>query len=167
MLLYQTLSFNIHGKILKKSYKNNKFKISALTWNEEFELPGGSYSVSNVQDYFKYILKKHGEKINNTSIRIYVSSRETRTTFIIKVGYCFELLMPETMKLLGSTKGKINKDKNGENMAYLEITEVVALLAHCNIVKNDYQHDLRVFYTFVPNKSFGQLLDFSLKKFIF
>ena len=107
-----------------------------MTWNEEFELPGGSYSVSNVQDYFKYILKKHGE-------------------------------MPETMKLLGSTKGKINKDKNGENMAYLEITEVVALLAHCNIVKNDYQHDLRVFYTFVPNKSFGQLLDFSLKKFIF
>ena len=73
--------------------------------------------------------------------------------------------MPETMKLLGSTKGKINKDKNGENMAYLEITEVV--LSHCNIVKNDYRHELGVFYRFVPNKSFGQLLDISLKKFIF
>ena len=159
------LSIYYTWKNIKKSYKNNKFKISALTWNEEFELPGESYSVSNVQDYFKYILKKHGEKINNTSIRIYVSRIETRTTFIIKLGYCFELLMSETMKLLGSTKGKIIKDKNGENMAYLEITEVV--LAQCNIVKNDYQHDLRVFHTFVPNKSFGQLLDISLKTFIF
>ena len=61
------------------------------------------------------------------------------------------------MKLLGSTKNKITKDKNGENVPHLEITEVV--LAHCNIVKNDYQQDSRVLYKFVPNKSFGQLLD--------
>ena len=56
MLLYQILTFTIHGK---KSYKNNKCKISAPTWNEEFELPDGSYSVSDIQDYFKYILKKN------------------------------------------------------------------------------------------------------------
>ena len=57
MLLYQTLAFNM--KNIKKSYNNNKFKISALTWNEKFEWPRGSYSVSDVQDSFKYIFKKH------------------------------------------------------------------------------------------------------------
>ena len=58
MFLYQTLAFTIHGKIFKKSYKNNKFKISVPTWNEEFELPDGSYSVSDIQGYFKYIFLK-------------------------------------------------------------------------------------------------------------
>ena len=62
------------------------------------------------------------------------------------------------MKLFGSTKNKITKDKNDENVSHLEITEV-----HCNIVNNDYQQDLRVLHKFVPNKSFGQLLDISLK----
>ena len=61
--------------------------------------------------------------------------------------------MPETMKLLGSTKSKINKDKHGENVPHLEITEVI--LVHCNIVNND-QQDPRVLYTFVPSKSLGQ-----------
>ena len=69
------------------------------------------------------------------------------------------------MKLLGNTKSKINKDKNGENVPQLEITEVV--LIHCNIAKNDYQQDSRVLYTFVPNTSFGELLNISPKKFIF
>ena len=69
--------------------------------------------------------------------------------------------MPETIKLLRSTKRKITKDENGENVPYLEITEVV--LTHCNTVDNDYLQDSRVLYTFVPNKSFGQLLDISRK----
>ena len=69
------------------------------------------------------------------------------------------------MKLLGSTKSKITKDENGKNVLRLEITEVV--LIHRNIVNNDYQQDSRILYTFVPNKSFGQLLDISPKKFIF
>ena len=73
--------------------------------------------------------------------------------------------MPETMKLLGSTKGKITNDKNGENVPHLEITEV--MLVHCNIVNNDYQEDSRVLYVFVPNKPFGQLLDISAKDFKF
>ena len=73
--------------------------------------------------------------------------------------------MPETMKLLGSTKSRITKDENGENVPNLEITEVI--LIHCNIVINDYQQDSRVLYIFVPNKSFGQLLDISPKNFIF
>ena len=69
------------------------------------------------------------------------------------------------MKLLGSTENKITKDKNGENMPHLEITEVV--LVHYNIVNNDYQQDSRVLYTFVPNKSFGSLLDISPANHIF
>ena len=73
--------------------------------------------------------------------------------------------MFEKMKLLGSTKSKVTKDENGENMSYLEIIETV--LIHCNIVNNDYQQDSRVLCTFVPNKSFGQLLDISPKNFIF
>ena len=69
------------------------------------------------------------------------------------------------MKLLGSTKNKITKDKNGENVPHLEITEVV--LVHCNIVNNDYQQDSRVLYTFVPNKYFGGLLDIFPSNHIF
>ena len=69
------------------------------------------------------------------------------------------------MKLLGSTKNKIAKDKNGENVPHLEITEVV--LVHCNIVNNDYQQDSRVLYTFVPNKPFGALLDICPTNHIF
>ena len=73
--------------------------------------------------------------------------------------------MKETMKLLERTKNKITKDKNGENVPHLEITEVV--LVHCNMVNNDYQHDSRVLYTFVQNKSFGSLLDISPSNHIF
>ena len=73
--------------------------------------------------------------------------------------------MPKTMKLLVSTKSKIKEDKNGQNLPYSETTEVI--LIHCNIVNNDYQQDSRVLYTFVPNKSFGQLLDISPQNFIF
>ena len=69
------------------------------------------------------------------------------------------------MKLLGSTESKITKDKNGENVSHLEITEVV--LIYCNIVSNDYQQDSRVLCTFVPNESFGLLVDISPKNFVF
>ena len=90
---------------------------------------------------------------------------ENRITFKIKAGYYLEHLTPEITKLLGSTKSKINKDKNSENIPHLEITEVI--LVHCNIVNNDCQQDSRVLHTFVPNKSFGQLLDISSKNFMF
>ena len=69
------------------------------------------------------------------------------------------------MKLLGSTENEITKDKNGENVPHLEITEVA--LVHCNIVNNDYQQDSRVLYTFVPNKPFGSLLEISPTNHIF
>ena len=108
------LSIYYAWKNIKNSYKNNKFKISASTWNEEFELPGRSYSVSDIQDYFEYILKKHGEETVNPSIKIYINKIENRITFKIKTGYYFEFLTSETMKLLGSAKSKIPKNENGE-----------------------------------------------------
>ena len=67
------LSIYYTWKNMKKSYKNNKRKISAQTWNEEFELPDGSYSAADIQDYFQYILKRHGQNTDNPSIRIYVN----------------------------------------------------------------------------------------------
>ena len=97
-------------KNINSSYNDNKFKISAPTWNDKFELPDGSYSVSNIQDYFEYILKKHGENTDKPSVQIYVNKIENRVTFKIKDGYSLELLTPETMKLLRSTE---TKDKKG------------------------------------------------------
>ena len=69
---------------VKSSYNNNQFKISAPTWSEEFELPDGSYLISDIQDYFEYILKKHNENVDNPPIKIYVNKIENRTTFKIK-----------------------------------------------------------------------------------
>ena len=124
-----------------------------------------SYSILDIQDYFKYILKKHEENTDKPSIKIYVNKIENRITFKIKNGYSLELLTKETMKLLGSTESKITKDKNGKNVPHLEITVVV--LVHCNIVNNNYQQDSRVLYTVVPNKSFGSLLDICPSNHIF
>ena len=110
------------------------------------------------QVYFEYILKKYGEKTDNPSKRICVNKLENRITFKIKTGYYLKILTPEPMQLLGSNENKITKNKNGgENLPHLKITEVV--LVHCNIVNNDYQQGLKFLYAFVPNKSFGQLLD--------
>ena len=153
------LSIYYTWKNVKTSYNNNKFKISAPTWSEEFELQDGSYSVSDIKDYFEYILKKHSESVDNPSIRMYINRIENRTTFKIKNGYYLELLTPETMKLLGSTESKITKDINGENVPHLEVVELV--LVHCNLVNNDYQQDSRILFTFVPNKSFRSSLEIS------
>ena len=76
-----------------------------------------------------------GEKTVNPSTRIYTNKTENRITFKIKTGYYLELLTPKTIKLLGSTKSKIAKNENGENVPYLEITEVVL---HCKVVNNSY-----------------------------
>ena len=95
------LSIYYTWKNIKSSYNNNKFKISARTWNEEFELPDGSYSISDIQNYFEYVLKIHSESVDNPPIRIYVNRIQNRITFKITSGYYLELLTPETMKLLG------------------------------------------------------------------
>ena len=102
-------------------------------------MPDGSYPVVDIQDYFEYHLKKHGENIDNPSVKIYVNKIENRITFRIKNGYSLKLLTLETVKLLGNTENKIIKNKNGENLPLLEITEVV--LVQYNTVNNDYQQD--------------------------
>ena len=159
------LSIYYTWKNVKSSYNNNKFKISAPTWSEEFELPDGSYSISDIQDYFEYISKIHSESVDNPSIRMYINRIENRITFKIKNGYYLELLTAETMKLLASTESKVTKDKNGENVPHLEVVELV--LVYCNLVNIDYQQDSRILFTFVPNKSFGSLLEISPTNHVF
>ena len=110
-------------------------------------------------------MKKHEAVTNYPLIIIYVNKIEHTITFKVKAGYYIELLKPETMRLLGSTKSEIIKDENGENVSHLEITEVI--LVRCKIVNNDYQQHSRLLYTYVRNKSFGQLLDMSPKSFMF
>ena len=92
----------------------------------------GSYSVSDIHNYFEYNMKK---RLLILQKKIYINKIENRIMLKIKTGYYLELLTPETIKLLGSTKSKITKDENGENLIYLEITEVVSV--HCNIVNNN------------------------------
>ena len=159
------LSIYYTWKNIKNSYKNNKFKISAPTWSDEFEVTNGSYSISDIQDYFEYILKKHSENVDNPSIKIYVNKIENRVTFKIKKGCYLELLTPQTMKLLGSTESKITKDKNGENVLHLEIAELI--LIHCNLVSNNYQQNSRILYTSTPDQYFGSFLQISPPNHIF
>ena len=90
-------------KNIKKLYKNNKLKISVPASNEKFELLHRSNFVSEIQDYFEYIIKKHGEKVNNLPIRIYINKVENGIISKIKIGYYPEFVTPEMMKSLGIT----------------------------------------------------------------
>ena len=153
------LSIYYTWKNIKSKYNNNKFKIFAPTWNDTFDLPDGTYSVSDIQDYFEFIIKKHETLTKNPPIQIYPNKIKNRIVFKIKTGYKLELLTPETMKLLGSTKKDVDSDKNSENVPKLESVEVV--LVHCNLVKSDYQHTSKVLFSFVPNEKFGQLINIS------
>ena len=120
----------------KWEYNNNKFKISAPTWNETFDLPDGSYSIADIQDYFQFIINKHETLTEIPPVETYPNNIKTRNVFKIKTGYKLELLTPETTKLLKSTKKDIDKDKDGEIVPKLESVEVV--LVHCNLAKYDY-----------------------------
>ena len=86
------------------SYKNNKFQISAPRWNDKFEIPKGSYSVLDIQDYLEYIIRKQEIVTNNSPIRVFVSKYKNKTTFENNTRNYLELLMPKMMKLRGSTK---------------------------------------------------------------
>ena len=158
-LVLANLGIYYTWKNIKSEYNNNKFKISAPTWNDTFDLPDGSYSISDIQDYLEFIIKKHETLTENPSIQIYPNKIQNGIVFKINTGYKLELLTPETMKLLGSTKKDVDSDKNSENVPKLESVEVV--LVHCNLVKNDYQHTSKVLFSFVPNKQFGQLINIS------
>ena len=144
------LSIYYTWKNIKSEYNNNKFRISAPTWNNTFDLPDGSYSITNIQDYFEFIIQKHKTLTENPPIQIYPNKVKNRIVFRVKTGYKLEMLTPETMTLLGSTKKDVDEDKDGEKVPKLESAEVI--LVHCNLMKNDYQHTSKVLFAFVPNK---------------
>ena len=124
-------------KNINSEYNNNKLKISSPTSNDEFDLPNGSYSISDIQDSFEFIIKKYKTLTENPSIQIYPNKIKNRIVFKIETGYKLELLSPETMTLLGSTRKDADKDKNGEDVPKLKSVEDV--LVHCNLVNNSYQ----------------------------
>ena len=106
------LSIYYTWKNIKSEYNNNRFRISASTWNDTFDLPDRSYSISDIQDFFEFIIKKHETLTENPPIHIYVNKIKNRIVFKIKTGYELELSALETMKLLGSTKKVVDKDKD-------------------------------------------------------
>ena len=128
------LSIYYAWKNVKSIYKNNKFKISAPSWNETFDLPDGLYNIPAIQSCFEYIIKKHETIADTAPILIYANNLINRIVFKIKTGYKLELLSKETMKLLGSTSNIIDKDKNSDTVPKLENLEVA--LVHCNLVNN-------------------------------
>ena len=101
------LSIYYTWKNINSEQENKKFKISAPTWNDTFDLPDGVYSIADIQDYFEFIIKKHKTLTENPPVQIYPNEIKNRIAFEIKTGYKLELLTPETMKLLESTKRKI------------------------------------------------------------
>ena len=119
----------------------------------------GSYSIADIQDYIEFTIKKHETSAENPPIQIYPNKIKSKIVFKINTGHKLELLSLETMKLLGSTKKDVDKDKDREDVPKLESLEVV--LVHCNLVNNSYQQASKVLFTFVPNKQFDQLITIS------
>ena len=113
-LALANLSIYYTWKNIKSKYKKNKFKISAPTWNDTFDLHDGSYSVADMQDYFEFIIKKHETSTENSPIQIYTNKIKIWIVFLIKTGYNLELLTPETMRLLESKKKYVHSDKKGK-----------------------------------------------------
>ena len=130
---------------IKKSHKNNKFKIAAPRWYEKLELSDGSCSVSDIKNYFAYTIKKYDTLTDNSPKRIYVITIENKVIFRVKTGYCLELLTPQMMTSFASKKSKINEDENGKNGLSLEIAEVVSvhrpssILVHSPMIINKIQ----------------------------
>ena len=109
-------------KNIKSECNNNKFKFIATTWNEAFDLLDGSYSIADVRDYFEFIINKHDKTLTeNPPIKIYLNTIKNRITFRIETGYKLELLTPETMNLLRTTKKVADQDKNGGKCTKIRI----------------------------------------------
>ena len=94
--------YYIWKNVKSAEYNNDKFKISAPTWNEEFNLPDGSYNIEKNQDHFEYTIKMYETIPDNLSLQIYVNILKNRIVFNIKTGYKLELLSEKTMQLLGN-----------------------------------------------------------------
>ena len=127
--------------------------------NDTFDLSDEPYSIPDIQDYFEFIIKNYQILTENPLVQVYVNRVKNRIVFKIKTGYKLELLNSETIKMLGSTKKDGDKEKDGEKILKLESVKIV--LVYCNLVKNDYQQTSEVFFNFVPNKQFVQLVNIS------
>ena len=150
---------------IKSKSNNNKFKISGPPWSETFDLPDGSYEISDIQDYFLKIINKH-EKIGTneeSAILMYTNDVGNRLNFKIKTGYKLELLTKETQRLLGDGP-LIDKGKNSKNVPQLDQVEYVLL--HCNLLENEYLQNSQLLYELVPDKKFGQLISVNPPVFI-
>ena len=145
-------------KNIRQQYKNNNLKIIAPMWNGEFELPDGSYSLSDIQTNTNNYPLIHRNKYP----RIHTYINRINNKLAIKIKEKLELQTPETMKLLGSTKKLIDKAKNRENAPSLELVEVF-----WNLVDNQYQQKYEVLHTFTPNKNYGFLLILESNKLVF
>ena len=132
MIIYYT------WKNVKSEYNNNKFKIFVPAWNDTFDLLDGSYSISDIQDYFEFINKKHETLTEIPVVQFYRDKIKNRT------------VVSWNNEIVRKWGKNVDKDKGGENVPKLVSVEVA--LVHCNLVKNDYQHASKVFFTFVPNK---------------
>ena len=136
----QNLSIYYMWKNIKKQYDNNKPKIIVLTWNDEFESPDGSFSMSDIKDYIKYIIKYHEILTSVPPIHACINRINNRPELKIKDGYKLALQMPETVKLVGSTKKLTDKTKNGEKVPSHEVVEVV----QCNLEDDQYEQKSEV-----------------------
>ena len=117
-------------KNIKSEYNNNTFKISAPTRNDTFDLPEGSYSIDDIQDYFEYIIEKHETLNADLPIEIYPNKIKKRIVFKIKTGYKLELLTPKTMRLLGKTKKmlmQIKMEKMYQNYNLLKLLQFIVI----------------------------------------
>ena len=120
LVAFQNLSVYYTCKNIRKHYNNIKFKVIAPTWNDEFDLPYGSYGLSDVQHHIEFIIKKHETLTKIHPIYVDINRINNRLVFEIKDGYKLELQMPQTIKLFGITKKLIDKTKNGENYQVLK-----------------------------------------------
>ena len=127
------LSIYYTWKNIKSKYNNNKFKISAPAWNDTFDSPDGFYSISDIQNYFEFIIKKHEPLTENLPIQIYPNKIKNRIVLKIKTGYKLELFTPETMGSLGSTKKDVDEDKNSENVPKLGLWSKHCVLADMTV----------------------------------
>ena len=142
------LSINYTRKNIKPEYNNNKFKISAPTWNDEFDLPDGSYSTSDIHDYFEFIIKKHETLTKNSPVQIYVTGLKQKC-FQNKNRIQIRIANSWNNEIIRRHKKDVDKDKDRENVPKLESAEVI--LVHCYLDKNDYQHSSKVLFTFISN----------------
>ena len=153
------LSIHYTWHNIKEQCNNNKFRLSGTIWSKDVTLPHGSYEIYQIQNYFlDEVIKKHESNVKSNEqspILIYANRILNRVSFGIKKGHKLELLINETMRLLGDGP-IIDTTKNGENVAKLEIVRNV--LVFCNLVENVFLQDSKLLFPFVPKSRFGSLL---------